>query len=197
MNPNKTGLLIRELRTRQHMTQRALADRLHITDKTVSKWETGGGCPDISLFPALSEVFGVSMETLLRGEITGQEDTGNMKKLRFYVCPTCGNLLTSSSDAEVHCCGQKLTPLLPQKAAEADYLQMEAADGEWYITSDHAMTKEHYIAFVAFLTDSQLIMSRQYPEWNLQVRMPYIARGRLLWYSTDQGLLYREIYIRR
>lgn len=197
MDPIKTGQLIRQFRMQLGLTQRELAEMLHVTDKTVSKWETGGGCPDISLLRELSGVLGVSMETLLRGERTEQEDTGNMKKLRFYVCPDCGNILTSSADAQVHCCGKHLTPLTPKKAEEADFLRMEAVDGEWYITSDHAMTKEDYIAFVAFLTDSQLILSRQYPEWSLQVRMPYIARGRLLWYSTDQGLLYREIFIKR
>lgn len=197
MDPIKTGQLIRQFRMQLGLTQRELAEMLHVTYKTVSKWETGGGCPDISLLRELSGVLGVSMETLLRGERTEQEDTGNMKKLRFYVCPDCGNILTSSADAQVHCCGKHLTPLTPKKTEEADFLRMEAADGEWYITSDHAMTKEDYIVFVAFLTDSQLILSRQYPEWSLQVRMPYIARGRLLWFSTDQGLLYREIFIKK
>ena len=197
MDPIKTGQLIRRLRRRQSLTQRELAEQLHVTDKTISKWETGGGCPDITLLRELAALFEVSMETLLRGEITEQEDTGNMKKLRFYVCPDCGNILTSSADAEVHCCGRRLAPLTPQKAAEPDLLQMEAVDGEWYITSEHAMTKDNYIAFVACLTDSSLLLCRQYPEWGLQVRMPYFARGRLLWYSTSQGLLYQDIFIRR
>ena len=197
MDPIKTGRLIRQLRTGQGLTQRALADRLHVTDKTVSKWETGGGCPDISLLRELAGVLGVSMETLLRGEISGQEDNGNMKKLQFYICPECGNILTSSAEADVHCCGRRLEALTPEKAEEQDMLHMEAADGEWFITAEHPMTKENYIAFVAFLTDSQLLLSRQYPEWSLQVRMPYSARGRLLWYSTDKGLLYRDIRIRR
>ena len=120
-----------------------------------------------------------------------------MKKLRFYICPDCGNILTSSAEADVHCCGRRLEALTPEKAEERDMLHMEAADGEWFITAEHPMTKENYIAFVAFLTDSQLLLSRQYPEWSLQVRMPYYARGRLLWYSTDKGLLYRDIFIRR
>ena len=119
MDPIKTGQLIRQFRMQLGLTQRELAEMLHVTDKTVSKWETGGGCPDISLLRELSGVLGVSMETLLRGERTEQEDTGNMKKLRFYVCPDCGNILTSSADAQVHCCGKHLTPLTPKKAEEA------------------------------------------------------------------------------
>ena len=197
MDPIKTGRLIRQLRTQAGLTQRALAERLHVTDKTVSKWETGGGCPDISLLGEVGNVLGVSMETLLGGEIIGQEDTGNMKKLRFYVCPDCGNILTSTADARVQCCGRVLEPLTPRRAEETECLQMEVQDGEWYITSDHPMTKACYIAFAAFLTDSQLVMTRLYPEWGMQVRMPYFARGRLLWYSTAQGLLYKEVYVRR
>ena len=195
MDPIKTGQLIRQLRTAKGLTQKALAERLHVTDKAVSKWETGGGCPDISLLGEVGCLLGVSVETLLGGEIIGQEDTGNMKKLRFFVCPGCGNILTSTGDAGVQCCGRVLEPLTPRKAEEAECLQMEAQDGEWYITSDHPMTKEHYIAFAAFLTDSRLVMTRLYPEWGVQVRMPYAARGRLLWYSTDQGLLYREVHV--
>ena len=110
MDPSKTGRLIRQLRTRQGLTQRALAERLFITDKTVSKWETGGGCPDISLLPALSEVLGVSTETLLRGEINEQEDNGTMKKTRFYVCPTCGGILTASAEAECSAAGSASRP---------------------------------------------------------------------------------------
>ena len=116
-----------------------------------------------------------------------------MKKTKIYACQDCGNILTSASDADISCCGKKLFPLEPRKAEASETLQMEEVDGEWYITSNHEMTKSHYIAFVAFLTDNILILSRQYPEWNLQVRMPHYARGRLLWYCTKCGLLYKDI----
>lgn len=92
---------------------------------------------------------------------------------------------------------KKLSPLVPRKAEEHEFLQMEAVDGEWYITTEHEMTKEHYIAFVALMTDSMLVMSRQYPEWNLQARFPYTGRGRLVWYCNRCGLLYRDFLMKR
>ena len=194
MDQIRTGELIRGLRKEHHLTQKQLAVRLHVSDKAISKWETGKGCPDISLLMMLADQFQVNLETLLTGEISEKEsETGNMKKMKFYVCPDCGNILTSASDTDISCCGKKLFPLEQRKAEEPDVLHMEVIDGEWYITSEHEMTKEHYIAFVAFLTDNMLIMSRQYPEWNLQARMPLYTRGRLLWYCTECGLQYKDI----
>ncbi len=198
MDPLKTGALIRRLRTEQSLTQLELSEILHVSDKTVSKWETGKGCPDIAILRELASVFGCSTDLLLSGEYPEKErNSPDMRKTVFHVCPDCGNILTASSEAEVVCCGKKLSPLVPRKAEEHEFLQMEAVDGEWYITTEHEMTKEHYIAFVALMTDSMLVMSRQYPEWNLQARFPYTGRGRLVWYCSRCGLLYRDFLMKR
>ena len=61
----------------------------------------------------------------------------------------------------------------------------------WYITSDHPMTKDSYISFVAFLAGGAATLVKQYPEWNLQARIPRGERGMLIWYSAEQGLLYQ------
>ena len=55
MDARNTGTLIRALREERGLTQRQLADALGVTDKAVSKWERGGGCPDVELLPGLSE----------------------------------------------------------------------------------------------------------------------------------------------
>ena len=194
MNPIKTGELIRRFRTELGMTQKQLADRVCVSDKAVSKWECGNGCPDISLLSALAEVFGTDIQVLLTGEISQNEsENGNMKKLKFYVCKSCGNIIMAASEAAVTCCGNKLSVLEPRKAEETEMLQIEETDGEWYISSDHSMTKEHYIAFAAFVTDSSMMLFRQYPEWNMQFRMPVSRSGRLFWYCTGCGLLYQDI----
>lgn len=197
MDPIRTGKLICLLRTEAGLTQRQLAALLHVSDKAVSKWETGKGCPDITLVQALAKVLGVSMETLLSGDYPEKERADTvMRKLQFYVCPACGNVITAASGAEIHCCGRHLMQLEPKEAAPSEALHTEAIDGEWFITADHQMTKEHYIAFVALLTDTSFTLCRQYPEWDLQVRLPYTGRGRLVWYCTGCGLLYQEIRVR-
>ena len=97
MDQMKTGGLIRTLRRRRGLTQLALAERLGVSDKAVSKWERGRGAPDIALFPSLSEALGVDTKALLRGDLEENEMTnGNMKRTRFYVCPDCGSLLLST-----------------------------------------------------------------------------------------------------
>lgn len=194
MDQIKTGSLIRKFRNERGLTQKELADRIGISDKAVSKWECGNGCPDISLLNDLAAVFETDIQVLLNGEIGKNEtEKGNMKKLRFYVCKECGNIITSASEAAITCCGNKLAALEPRKAKGNEMLSVEDIGGELYVASDHEMTKEHYISFAAYQSDSCLMMSRQYPEWSLQFRMPLFRSGRLVWYCNKCGLLYQEL----
>lgn len=68
MNHQKFGNFIIELRKENNMTQKELADKLHLTDKAISKWERGLSFPDISILKPLSEVLKVSIIELLNGE---------------------------------------------------------------------------------------------------------------------------------
>ena len=187
MDQIKTGGLIRALRTQKGLTQKALAEAVGVGDKAVSKWERGLGCPDVSLLPELSRVLGVWLEALLSGQIdANDQERGNMKKLNFYVCPDCGNLIIAAVESGVSCCGRTLLPLEPQKPEEP--LSVEKIDGSWFISSPHPMTKEHYVSFVALLTGDTLFLRRLYPEWDLQTRIPCFGHGLLLWYCTRHGL---------
>lgn len=194
MDCAKIGTLIRRLRQERGLTQLALAEKMQISDKAVSKWERGLGCPDVSLLPELSGILGVNLEDLLAGELdTNDLVGGNMKKLKFYICPQCGNLLTATAEAAVSCCGKKLTAMQPVKAAEGEKLQVELIENDYFVTSSHEMTKEHYLTFVALLTGDTLILRKQYPEWNLQARIPRIGHGMLIWHCNRHGLFYQLV----
>lgn len=195
MDAEKIGSLICRLRKEHGLTQRALAQRLNISDKTVSKWERGVGCPDAAMLPLLSRLFAVDLEGLFKGELNAAEQRGgNMKKICFMVCPQCGNLITSlSPEANVSCCGRRLAPLPMQKAPENERLTVEAVEDELYITSAHPMEREHYITFAALLTWDGVTVKKLYPEWGLQVRFPAGRRGRLLWHCSRHGLFYQDI----
>lgn len=194
MDNEKIGKLIYGLRKERNMTQLQLAEILHISDKTVSKWERGQGCPDISLLVDLSCVLGVDMEKLLSGRLEANEERGgNMKKLNFYVCPECGNVITAMTEAGISCCGKKLQPLEAVKAPDEERLLVENIENDYYISSDHPMLKEHYISFVALLTGDTLTLKKQYPEWDLQVRIPGRTHGKLIWYCTEHGLFYQLV----
>jgi transcriptional regulator with XRE-family HTH domain len=194
MDQVRTGALIRRLRTERKLTQKQLAELICVSDKAVSKWERGCGCPDVSLLTALAEVLGTDIQVLLSGNIEKNEsEKGNMKKLRFYVCRDCGNVITAAADAAVTCCGNRLTALEPKKAEEEQQLRVEDMGGEWYITTDHPMTKEHYISFAAYVSDSSMMLFRQYPEWGMNITLPMYRSGRLVWYCSECGLLYQEL----
>lgn len=194
MDNVKIGRLILRLRKENNMTQLQLAEKMGISDKAVSKWERGLGCPDIELITQLAEIFNVDLEKLLSGDIEINSVLGgNLKKICFYVCPVCGNVITSISETGVSCCGKKLKALTPEKAEETNRLSVEIIENEYFISSEHDMTREHYISFIAFLTGDTLILRKQYPEWNLQTRFPFFSHGRLIWYCTQHGLFYQDI----
>lgn len=194
MDNKKTGELILKLRTEKGLTQKQLADRLHISDKAVSKWERGQGLPDISLLKDLSGIFGVNIEGLLNGGLSlNTFAAGNMKRVKFYVCPDCGNITVCTGGAEITCCSRKISEALPQKPDKLHDLEISTVEDEWFITSSHIMEKEHYISFIAFASDDRLQVIKQYPEWNLASRIPVLRHGVLLWYCTRDGLFYKNI----
>lgn len=194
MDQAKTGSIIQSLRRELGLTQNELADMVGISDKAVSKWERGMGMPDLSLLPKLSEILKVDMESLISGNLEeNQSQGGNMKKLKFYVCSECGNVITSTEDTGVSCCGKKLTELEMKKADDDHKLDVEIIENKYYITSEHEMKKEHYIDFVALVSGDTLILKKQYPEWDLQSRIPKIAHGKLIWHCNKHGLFYQLI----
>lgn len=165
MDLKKTGPLIRSLRLEQRLTQKQLAELLHLSDRTISKWERGAGLPDAGLLPELSRILKIPAEQLLSGELpANRKDVGNMKRIRFYRCPQCGNLLTSTNEAHISCCGRSLSPLLPRKAEGEHFFQAERSDGEWYLTTAHPMEKEHFLTFAAWVDLGRIFLVRLYPE---------------------------------
>ena len=142
----------------------------------------------------MAAALGAGLENLLSGELEANQTTGGtMKHLTFFVCPQCGNLLTASGEAAVTCCGKTLSPLDPVKSGEEDRLEVELIENDYFISSPHPMTKEHYVSFVALVTGDALVLRRLYPEWDLQTRLPRLGHGKLLWYCVRHGLFYQLV----
>lgn len=194
MDNAKIGNLIYQLRKEKNMTQLQLAEKLGISDKAVSKWERGLGSPDLSLMPKLSEILGVDLEKLLTGEMPPKKTVnGNMKRMLFYVCPDCGNMITAMADANISCCGKIMTAIKPQKSDERHKLNVEIIETDYYLTTAHPMEREHYITLVALITADGLIMKKLYPQWDMQARIPFRKHGRLVWHCSKDGLFYMDI----
>ncbi len=189
MNAEKTGALLRRLRLEKQMTQRQLAQLLCISEQAVSKWERGVGMPDVSFLPRLAEIFSVSTEKLLSGSLeTNEPEGGNMKRLKFYVCPDCGNVMTAASAAELTCCGRRLQPLEVHEGDEAHVAQVELIEDDWYVTWRHPMEKDHFFRFAAYVGSERVLLVRLYPEQGGEVRIPRMSGGRLYLCCSRHGL---------
>ncbi|MDU4862942.1 MAG: helix-turn-helix domain-containing protein [Terrisporobacter othiniensis] len=194
MNCEKVGSLILKLRKEKSMTQKQVADLLNISDKTVSKWERGLGCPDISILTDLSKIFDINIEKILLGDLNPNDvDGGNMKRIKFYVCPNCGNIISTTGEGEISCCGRKLKAAIPSIIDENHKINIEEVENDYYITIDHEMSKEHYISFAAYVTYDRVLLIKLYPEQSSTVRFPRLIgkfeRGKFYIYCTQHGLL--------
>ena len=189
MNLTKTGELICNLRRERGLTQKQLADKLGISAKTVSKWETGRGFPDIGLVSELSEIFRVDISKLLDGEMPpNKADSGNVKRTKFYVCQNCGNVLTSMGESDIVCCGRKLNPLTANTPDDSHKLNVEIIEDDFYLTFPHPMTKEHYISFVSYVRFDRVLTVRLYPEQAGELRFPQMRGGKMYYYCNNHGL---------
>lgn len=184
-----TGAVIRRLRERKRITQEELAEMIHVSGKAVSKWETGQGFPDISLLEPLAQALDISVIELLSGEdIRNMNRSSNMAKARFYVCPVCGNVIMASGEAVVSCCGIKLPPLEPEEADEEHMIHREIVEDEFYVSADHPMTKDHYISFLAAVTDFGIQLVKLYPEGSAAARFKINRVKYLYAYCNRHGL---------
>lgn len=184
-----TGRTIKELREKRKITQKELADKINVSDKTISKWETGKGLPDVAIIEELSKSLGISIIELLTGDLKENENpSGNIKRMHFYVCPICGNIITSVGQGSFSCCG---VTLLEQEAEDYDdchSIKLETVDNEYYITIDHPMSKVHYVSFIAYVTSNSSEIEKLYPEQDISVRFRKKGHGILYAYCNRHGM---------
>lgn len=185
-----TGKTIKELREKQKLTQKELADKINVSDKTVSKWETDKGLPDIAIIEDLARALGTSIAELLTGDLRENENvSANMKKTHFYVCPVCGNVVTSVGQGSFSCCGITLLEQEPETCEEGHKLHPETVDNEYHVTMDHPMTKGHYISFIAYVTSDGAEIVKLYPEQDISVRFRKKGHGILYAYCNRHGMV--------
>lgn len=184
-----TGDVIRRLRESKKLTQEELADRLFVTSKAVSKWETGKGYPDISLLEPLAGALGISVIELLSGNnIRNANRSANMMRSKFYVCPVCGNVIRSTGEAVISCCGVTLPALEAEAPDEEHVIKAEIVEDEYYVTMDHPMTKDHYISFLAAVSDQSMQLMKLYPQGPCEARFKINRVKYIYAYCNRHGL---------
>ena len=194
MNTYVTGSTIKKLREARGMTQAQLAQRIGVSGKAVSKWETAKGLPDISLLQPLAAALGVSVIELMNGEpIVNRNVSSNLVRSRLYVCPICGNVLHSTGDAVISCCGVTLPALDAEEPDEAHTLTVERVEDEQFLTVHHPMTKDHYISFLAYASVDRFQLVKLYPEGEAQTRMQLRGRGTVYFFCNRHGLFRQKV----
>lgn len=189
MNSYVTGSAIKFLREKKGLTQKQLADILVVSDKAVSKWETGRGLPDLTLLEPLGAALGVSVAELLSGEqITNRNRSAAPKRGKFYVCPVCGNVIYAMGEGVFHCCGVALPPLEAECAEGEHEFRVESWDGQTYVSLNHPMEKNHYISFLAQVRFDRLELVKLYPEQMAEATLSDWRGAELYAYCNRHGL---------
>lgn len=194
MDTYVTGAAIKRLRELKKMTQSELADKIRVTAKAVSKWETAKGLPDISLIEPLAAALGVSVTELMSGEtVINANVSANMLRSKLYVCPVCGNVIRTVGEAVVSCCGVTLPALEAEETDDAHEIKIERIEHEYYVSIDHEMTKSHYILFIAYVTSDRAELVKLYPEGNAETRFAIRGHGIIYSYCNRHGLMKKKV----
>lgn len=189
-----TGAAIKRLREMKNMTQAQLAEKIDVSPKTISKWETQRGLPDLSLLDALAAALGVSVMELMSGNtVINRNVSANMLRSKIYVCPICGNIIHAMGEAVISCCGVTLPALEAEEVDEAHAITMEQVEAEQFVVVPHEMTKQHYISFLAYVTSDCFRLVKLYPEGNAQCRFVIRGKGYLYLYCNRHGLMRQRI----
>ena len=189
VDQKEMGEMIRSLREKKGMTQLEMAEVLNLSDRTISKWETGRGYPDITFIEKIASLFSVSTGELLSGaEVNNRNISGNMMKTSFYVCPVCGNVIVSTGEAAVSCHGIALSKLEKNAVDDDHSVTVEVIEDEYFVSVNHPMTKGNYISFIAALSSDRVQMVKLYPEGNAEARVKMNGVREILFYSTTDGL---------
>ena len=194
MNTYITGATIKRLREEKGLTQTQLAEIIGVSSKAVSKWETAKGLPDITLIEPLSKALGVSVMELMSGDtVINKNVSSNILRSNFYVCPVCGNIIRTTGDAVISCCGITLPTLEAEEADEAHEIKIEKVEDEYFVTVKHEMTKTHFISFIAHLTSDKVHFVKFYPEGNAETRLQLRGKGYLYIYCNKHGLMKQRV----
>lgn len=193
MNQYVTGAIIKKLRESKQLTQAELAERLNVSDKAVSKWETGKGFPDITLIEPIAGALGISVAELLSGSsVTNSNRSFHMIRSKLYVCPICGNVISATGEAVISCCGISLPPLEAEDADALHDVKIETMEDEYYVSVDHEMTKEHYLSFFAAVYDSGIQIAKLYQEGNAEARFKINGLRKFYFYCNRHGLFQKN-----
>ena len=114
---------------------------------------------------------------------------GNLHKSVLYVCPSCGNVVWSSGEAVVSCCGDALEPLVAKANDGLLSAEVEVTEGIQRVRIAHPMTKDDHLLFVAAVGDDLVRIKRLYPEQEARAEFYLQGPCKIYAYGASCGLV--------
>lgn len=143
---------------------------------------------------ALAEALNVSLIELMSGNIvTNKNLAANMKKGIWYVCPACGNVIHAMGEAVISCCGITLPKLEEEDDDSNHEIKVERVEDEYVVAVNHAMNKNHFIFFMAYITENKIQVEKLYPESDALCRFKIMGHGKIYVYCNHHGLFARTV----
>lgn len=121
--------------------------------------------------------------------IENRNVAANCRRSAFYVCPSCANIVWSTGEAAVSCCGNALAPILPARNEGTLDATVETADGCQRVYIAHPMTKQDHLLFIAAVGDDLVRIKRLYPQQEARAEFPLQGHCAIYAYGQDCGLV--------
>lgn len=112
--------------------------------------------------------------------------------MKFYVCPVCGNVIITTEDNIVTCCGQKLNGQEIKIAEGKHRIIVEEKDGKVHFTSEHGMTKEHHLNFIAYGKNNQYMIIKLDKESSVDVIVERLEDADIIFGCNQHGVWRNE-----
>ena len=181
-NELNSGLTLRLLRESLGLTQKQLADKIHVSNRTVSAWENGTRKIRHSVMIKILKEYDASIYDLL----DNCDDFSD--RFRFYICKACGNTIIAHKDTSVTCCSMKLIPESMTEFGEFPEYEAECFGDLIKFTVKHEMSLCHYIKFIAYVSRGGCAYSVLNHKSTPTLCAVNYGEGELFVYCTRRGL---------
>ena len=117
-------------------------------------------------------------------------------ELKLKKCTICGRTSEVEENENMMCCGKEMEDIIPNTvecAVEKHIPTYDKVEDEIFVKVNHVMEKEHFIEWIALVTDNKEEMITLYPEQNAEVRFKYIPNSTLYAYCNKHGLWKKEV----
>lgn len=108
--------------------------------------------------------------------------------MKFYVCPVCGNVVITTEEKNVTCCGQELKNQEVKKAEGKHIIKVENVNGQVHLTSEHGMTKEHHLNFIAYGKENQYLIVKLDTEKPVDVLLEEVEGAEIIFGCNQHGV---------